>query len=65
MPDKPIVTVSIPNDQARFEQECAYWVNNGYVLVSSSCSTHSGSGSIDEMWLAVFALPSVAHWRGE
>ncbi len=58
MSNKPIITVSVPNDQARFESECAYWVANGYVLISSNCASHSSGGAIDEMWLAVFALPS-------
>ncbi len=58
MSDKPIVTVSVPNDRAKFERECAELVARGYVISSTTCTAHGYESAIDEIWLAVFVLPS-------
>ena len=60
MSSNPIVTVSVPNDQVKFERECAELVARGYVLSSSACIAHGHESAIDEIWLAVFVFPSAA-----
>lgn len=53
--ERPIATVSVANDRAKYEAECAALLAQGYKLVSASCSAHGREGTTDEFFMAVFA----------
>jgi len=55
----PVITLSFANAQGKFEDDCADLVSKGYVLSSSSCNSHSNGYAIDDIWMAIFVLPSI------
>jgi ribulose bisphosphate carboxylase small subunit len=48
-----IKTISIANNQEKFEAEVNELLKQGYAIASCSCSAHSYDGNIDEMWQAI------------
>lgn len=52
MTDK-IKTVSVTNNQEKFEEQVSQLLAAGYTIVSCYCSAHSHDGNIDEVWMAI------------
>lgn len=57
---KPVVTLSIPNDQRQFELQCANLIGRGYLLSSSSCTACTNNGTIDYIWAAILVRPEAS-----